>query len=101
MINRDDGQSRTVALDWDFDGGLVESGVDVVDRDGVVGICSVAANIAYDAEGAVWRLEALLVDEWGDGLGEVDAVYEDVGLDDFWVRPVAFFGFGEVPFLDG
>ena len=44
----------------------------------IVRIRGVAADIADDAQLAVWRSKALLVDEGRDGLGEVDAVYEDV-----------------------
>lgn len=64
-----------------------------------MGISSVTTDIAYDAQLAVGRLEALHVDERWDRLGEVDAVDEDVGLDDLWVGTWPFSGFGQIPAL--
>ena len=100
MVDGDDGQSRSVALDINPDGRLVEGGVDVVDGNGVVWVCGVAAHIADDTKLALGRLQALLVDEWRDRLGEVDAVDEDVRLDDLGVRSVTLLGLGQVPLLD-
>lgn len=100
MVNRDDGQRGPVALDVNLDGGLVEGGVDVVDGDGVVRVGGVAADVADDAEVAAGALEALAVDKGRDGLGQVDAVDEDVRLDDLGVGPVARLGLGQVPLLD-
>lgn len=60
----------------------------------------VTAHVADDAQPAVGRLEALLVDERWDGLGEVDAVDEDVRLDDLGVRAVALFGLWQIPLFD-
>ena len=100
VVDGDDRELRPVALDIDLDSGLVECGVDVVDRDGVVGVRGVAAHVADNAELAVGALEALAVDEGRDGLGKVDAVDEDVRLDDLGVRAVALLGLGQIPLLD-
>ena len=100
MVDGDDGQGGPVAVDVDVDGGLVECGVDVVDGDGVVGVRCVAADVADDAQPAVGRLEALAVDKRRDGLGQVDAVDENVRLDNLWVRAVALLGLGEIPLFD-
>ena len=100
VVDRDDRQRRPVALNIDLDSGLVECGVDVVDGDRVVGVRCVAANIADNAKLAVGALEALAVNKGRDGLGEVDAVDEDVRLDDLGVRAVALLGLGEIPLLD-
>ncbi len=96
MVNQVEPQGVSLG----FGGRLVESGVDVVDGNGVVGVGCVAADIADDAELAVGRLEALAVDKGRDGLGEVDAVDEDVRLDDLGVRAVTLLGLGEIPLLD-
>lgn len=100
MVDRDDTQRRPIALNIDLDSRLVERGVDVVDGDGVVGVRRIAANIADHAELAARRLEALAVDKGRDGLGQVDAVDEDVRLDDLGVRAVALLGLGQIPLLD-
>lgn len=100
MVDGDDGQRGPVTLDIDLDGGLVECGVDVVDGNGVVGVGGVAADVADDAELAAGALEARAVDKRRDGLGQVDAVDEDVRLDDLRVRPVALLGLGQIPLLD-
>jgi hypothetical protein len=100
VVDRDDRQLGTITLNWNANGRLVEGGVDVVDRNGVVWVRCVAADIADDTEPAVGRLEALLVDEWWDGFGEVDTVDEDVWLDDLRVWAVALLGLGQIPLLD-
>lgn len=100
VVDGDDGQSGAVALYVNLDGGLVEGGVDIVDGDGVVGVGGVAADVADNAELAAGALEALAIDEGRDGLGEVNAVDEDVRLDDLGVRPVALLGLGKIPLLD-
>lgn len=100
VVDGDDGQRRPVALDVDGDGGLVEGGVDVVDGDGVVGVGGVAGDIADDAQLAGGALEAGAVDKGRDGLGQVDAVDENVRLDNLRVRAVARLGLGQVPLLD-
>ena len=100
MIDRDDTEWGIV-LDGHGHGGLVERRVDAVDRDWVVRVlqmnksranqagewgfyCCVAAHVADDREAPRRRLEDLRVDEWRDGLREVNAVDEDVALNDLW-----------------
>lgn len=61
---------------------------------------SVAADIADDAQLAVGRLERFEVDKGRDGLGEVDAVDEEVALDDLGIRAFAVLGLGEIPLLN-
>lgn len=100
MVDRDDGELGAVTLNLDVDGGLVESGVDVVHGDGVVRVCGVAADIADNAQLAIRRLQALHVDERWDGLGEVDAVDKDVRLNNLRVWARTLRGLGEIPFLD-
>jgi len=79
--------------------GSAEGRVDVVDGDRVVRVRGVARDVADDAQLAVGRGEGFRGDEGGDFGGEVDAVDEDVGLDDFLVGAWLSAGFGEVPFL--
>jgi hypothetical protein len=100
VVDGDNRQRRPVTLDIDLDSGLVECGVDAVDGNGVVRVGGVAADVADDAELAAGALEARAVDKRRDGLGQVDAVDEDVRLDDLRVRPVALLGLGQVPLLD-
>lgn len=45
-------------------------------------IRGVAADIAHDGELAVGGREAGAVHEGGDRVGQVDAIHEDIGLDD-------------------
>ena len=59
----------------------------------------VAGDVADDAQLAVGVGEGVWRDEGRDFGGEVDAVYEDVGFDDFLVGAGFGFRFGEVPFL--
>lgn len=59
----------------------------------------VAGDVADDAEAAGGGGEGLGVDEGRDLGGEVDAVDEDVGLDDLLVGAGLGGGFGEVPLL--
>jgi hypothetical protein len=82
VINSDHAYPLPAALAHDGDRRLVERRVDVVDGDGVVRIRGVAADIAHDAEFAVGGREAGAVHERRDGVRQVDAVDEDVGLDD-------------------
>lgn len=100
MVNGDDGQPWSVTLHGDLYRGLVKCGVDVVDGDRVVWVGCVAAHIADYAQLAVGRLKALLADKGWDGFGEVDAVDEDVGLDDLGVRAIALLGLWQIPLLD-
>lgn len=100
MVNGYDRELWATALDSHIDGGLVEGGIDVVDGNGIVGVGRVAADIAHDAEPATRRLQALLVDEWWDGLGQIYAVDKDVRLDNLRIRAVALLGLFQIPLLD-
>src|SRR5690349_15291483 len=100
MIDGNDRQSWTVASYRHLDGGLVKSCVDIVDGNWVVWIGSITADIANYAESAVSRLQTFFVDKRRYGLGEVDAIDEDVGFDNLWIRSVAFLCFGKIPFLN-
>ena len=102
VVDADDAQRQTVAALGESHGhcGLRECGVDVVDGDGVVGVGGVAGNIADDAQAARLSRKRLGVDE-GRNLGaEVDAVDEDVGLNDFLVRTGLGGGLLDVPLDD-
>jgi hypothetical protein len=65
-----------------------------------VRVGGVAADVADDAEVAGGGRERLEVDKGRDGFGEVDAVDEEVALDDLGVGPGAVFCLGQVPLLD-
>lgn len=90
MVDADDAQRQTVAALGESHGhcGLGEGGVDVVDGDGVVRVGGVARDVADDAQATRLSRQRLGVDEGGDLGGEVDAVDEDVRLDDLlvWAR---------------
>ena len=60
----------------------------------------VAADVAHNAELAVGRLEALDVDERRNGLRKINAVYEEIALDDLRVGTVAVLGLRKIPLLD-
>jgi hypothetical protein len=100
MVDGDDRQLRAIAWYRNVHSGLIECGVDVVDGNRVVWVCGVAAHITDNAQLALRRLEALLVDKGRDGLGQVDAVDEDVGLDDLGVWAIALLGLCQIPLLD-
>ena len=85
MINGDDGKLRTISFHLNANSWLVKGSVDVVDGDWVVRVGGIAAHVAYNTELAVGRLEALNVHERRNWLREVDAVDEDIRLDDFRV----------------
>jgi hypothetical protein len=88
VVNADDGQREAVlvVLDLNRDGGVLEGGVDGVDGDGVVRVCGVARDVDDNGKVAAWLGEEFLVDERGDGLGEVDGVEEDISLGDLLIR---------------
>ena len=101
VINTDHAQWQLRRTFWQLDGysGLGEGGVDVVDGDRIVRVRGVAGDVADDGEFAGRGGEGLGVDEGRDFGGEVDAVYENVGVDYFGVGTGFGGGFGEVPFL--
>lgn len=74
VVDADDGERAgvLVVLDDDGDGGVVKGGVDGVDGDGVVGVGGVARDVDDHAQLTARLGEELVVDEGGDGLGEVD-----------------------------
>lgn len=100
MIDRDDRELGTVALHLDRNGGLIKRSVDIVHRDRVMRIRSIAADIADNAQLPILALQALQVDEGGNGLAEVDAVYEDVALDDLRIGAGALRCLCQIPLLD-
>ena len=71
----------------------------VVDRDWIVGICCVTAHVADDRELALRRAQRFRRDERRDLGGQIDAVDEDVSLDDLGVRTRRGTGLWQVPFL--
>jgi hypothetical protein len=101
VIDADDAEWQVVAALGELHGhcGLAEGGVDVVDGDRVVRVGGVAGDVADDAQAARLGGERLGVDEGGDLGGQVDAVDEDVRLDDLLVGTGLGRGFGEVPLL--
>lgn len=101
MVNGNDAQLRALELSGGTDGRVVEGAVAAVDGDGVVLAVGVAADVADDAELPVGRGQGLEGGEGGRRVGaEVDAVEEDVGLDDLGEGPAAL-GLGHVPLEDG
>jgi hypothetical protein len=101
VVDADDTKRQVVAAlgERHGHGRLAEGGVDVVDGDRVVRVGGVAGDVADDAQAARLGGERLGVDEGRDLGGEVDAVDEDVGLDDLLVWAGLGRGFGQVPLL--
>lgn len=85
MIYRDD-RKRRVVISRHGQRRVRERAILRVNRDRVVRVGGVARDVADDGELALGRGERLLVKERRDRLGQVDAVDEDVGLDDFAER---------------
>lgn len=102
VVDADDAQRQTVAALGESHGHcrLREGGVDVVDGDGVVGVSGVARDVADDAQAARLSGQRLGVDEGRDLGGEVDAVHEDVRLDDLLVGARLGGGFLDIPLDD-
>lgn len=87
MINADHGQGqvRRFSTELDRDSRLRERRVDVVDRNRIVRVGGVTRDVAHDGKLAFRRCQRSLIDE-GWNLGrEVDAVYENVGLNNLLV----------------
>lgn len=59
----------------------------------------VARHVTNDAQLAAWRRKRCLVDERRYLGGEVNAVDEDVGLDDLLIWAGLGLGFWQIPFL--
>lgn len=79
-----------MVLDFHRQGWIREGRPVVVDGHGVMRIVGVAGDIAHDGELAGGGGEGVFGYEGGDFLGEVDAVDEDVGFDDFFEGAAAF-----------
>lgn len=101
MIDADHTQWQLTGSAWQLhrDGRVGEGGVDFVDGNGIVRVRGIAGDIAHDAQLACRGRQGLGVDEGRDLGGEVDAVDEDIGFDDFLVRSWLRRGLGEIPFL--
>jgi len=98
MINADDAQFWLL-LDLDWDRWLVECGGDGVNWNWVVWVCGISADIADDRQLAVWGIQALGINEvWNFG-GQVDAVDEDIAVDDLLEWPTLG-GLGHIPLDD-
>lgn len=101
VVDADHAQRETVAALGEGDGHsrVAEGGVDVVDGDGVVRVGGVARDVADDAQAARVGGQRLGLDEGRNLGGEVDAVDEDVGLNDLLVRAGLGRCLGEIPLL--
>jgi len=77
VIDRDDAE-RWAGCRVDCHCGVGKGGVNLVDGDGVVWVRRVTRDVADDGELAILAVEAGGLDEWWDGVREVDAVYEDL-----------------------
>lgn len=71
-----------LSLDLDWHRRLIKCGCHGVDRDRVVWICRVRRDVANDGQLAVRCIERGHVDEVGDLGGEINAVDEDIALND-------------------
>ena len=81
VINANNAQ-HWLASNLDWYSRLIECGCYCVDGDRVIWICSVCRDVTDDGQLAVRRIERWHIDEVGDLSGEVDAVNEDVALND-------------------
>lgn len=97
MINADHCQVRTVTAHVDGKCGVDEGTVLVVERDRVVGVAGVAADVADDAKLATGLRQRFGCDKWRDRLAEIDTVDEDVGGGYLGVRPPGC-RLGHIPF---
>lgn len=98
MVDRDDGKWWS-ASHWNWDCWLVEGGVDAVDWDWVVGVGGIAADINDNGQVALLGLERIGVDKWWNLGGQVDAVDENVGLDNL-LEWATLCGLGHIPLDD-
>lgn len=78
--NSQSGKRDVTQLQGQLRGGLIESGVDVVDRDRVIGVRCIAAHIYYHPQRPVdtSSLDGLVCHKAGDLAGEVDTVHKYV-----------------------
>ena len=83
MINANNAKHR-LALDLDRNSRFIECGCYCVDRDRVIWICGVCGNVTDDRQLATRCIERWHIDKVGDLLVEVNAVDEDVALNDLW-----------------
>lgn len=102
VVDADNAQRQIVAALGESHGhcGLAESGVDVVNGNGVVGVGGVAGDVADDTQAARLSGQRLGVDERRNLGREVDAVDEDVRLNDLLVRARPSGGLLDVPLDD-
>ena len=85
---------------FDRERGLVECSVYIVNGDRIVWVCGVTANIANHAQLAVRGFEAVEINKGWNGLGEIDAVDEDVTLHNFGVWAMTILGLCKIPLCD-
>jgi hypothetical protein len=102
VVNADHAEGQTVAAfgKRNRHGRLAESGVDVVDGDRVVRVGGVARDITDNAQAARLSGQRFGVDEGRNLGGEVDAVDEDIRLDDLLVWARLSGGLLDVPLDD-
>lgn len=102
VVDADDAERQIVAAlgERHRHRGLGEGRVDVVDGDGVVGVGGVARDVADDAQAARIGGQRLGVDERRDLSREVDAVDEDIRLDNLLVGTGLGGGLREIPLED-
>lgn len=82
MINANNAQCW-LGLYFDWHSGFIECGCYCIDGDRVVWICGVCRDVTNDGQFAIWCIERCHIDEVWDLCGEIDAVNEDVALNDF------------------
>ncbi len=100
MVDGDDRESGAITLHRHLDCRLVKGCINVVDGNGIVWVGCVAADIAYDAEFALRRLEAFFVDERWNWIREVDAIDENVRLDNLRIWSMMVLGLSQIPLVD-
>lgn len=86
MINADHRQLGLL-LNLNRDRRLIECRSDSVDRDGVVGVGGIGADIADNRQLAVRCIQALVIHKAGDLRVQVNAVNKDIALDNLLERP--------------
>jgi len=80
MINTNHTERFGALRDFYVDNGAREGGIDGVNGDWVVWVCSVAGDVCDDGELAIWVIfDVFECDEGGTWFGEVYAIDKDVG----------------------